>query len=58
LLSFLCSWDEDAISLLADHWISAGRWVRVLRRVAKEQEVAEVFRTLHEEWRTEQGDTV
>ncbi|HEC35894.1 MAG TPA: hypothetical protein ENI39_05100 [Anaerolineae bacterium] len=58
VLAFRGAWDEDAIRLLADHGISAGRWVRVLGRDATEQEVAEVFRTLHEEWRTEQGGTI
>lgn len=55
VLAFRGAWDEDAIRLLADHGISAGRWVRVLGRDATEQDVAKVFRTLHEEWKAEQG---
>ncbi len=55
VLAFRGAWDEDAIKHLADHGISAGRWVRVMGRDATEQDVAEAFRTLHEEWKAERG---
>jgi len=55
VLAFRGAWDEDAIDLLASHGISAGRWVRVMGRDATEQDVAEVFRTLYEEWKAERG---
>jgi succinyl-CoA synthetase beta subunit len=55
VLAFRGAWDDDAIRLLADHGISAGRWVRVLGRDATEQEVAQAFQILYEEWKSEQG---
>ncbi len=55
VLSFRGAWDREAIQLLADHGISAGRWVRVLGREATEKEVAEAFAALHAEWRMEHG---
>jgi len=58
VLAFRGAWDKDAVKLLADHGISAGRWVRVLGRDVTEQDVAEVFQTLHKEWRVEQGGGV
>ena len=55
VMAFRGAWDEDAIRLLRDHGISAGRWVRVLGRDATEQEAAMAFQALHEEWKTERG---
>jgi len=55
VLAFRGAWDEDSIKLLADHGISAGRWVRVLGRNATEQSAAEAFAALHREWKTERG---
>jgi len=56
VLAFRGAWDEEAIRLLADHGISAGRWVRVLGREATEQEVAETFQALHSAWVAERGE--
>jgi len=57
VLGFRGAWDEDAIRLLADHGVSAGRWVRVLGRNATERQMAEAFSALHKEWKAEQGGT-
>jgi succinyl-CoA synthetase beta subunit len=53
VLCFRGAWDGDAIGLLADHGISAGRWVQVLGRDATERDAAEAFCSLHREWKTE-----
>lgn len=58
VLCFRGAWDEDAIRLLADHGISAGRWVQVLGRDATERDAAEVFCSLHREWTAERETTV
>lgn len=51
VLCFRGAWDVDALRLLHEHGISAGRWVRVLGRDKTEREVAQAFRALHEEWK-------
>lgn len=58
VLAFRGAWDSDAIKMLADHKISAGRWVRVLGRNATEHEAAAIFNQLYQEWRAEMGDAV
>jgi succinyl-CoA synthetase beta subunit len=55
VLAFRGAWDQEATQLLADHGISAGRWVRVMGRDSTEQEAAEVFQALHKEWRAAGG---
>ena len=55
VLAFRGAWDADAIRLLADHGISAGRWVRVLGREASEKSVAETFHALYREWKAAGG---
>jgi succinyl-CoA synthetase beta subunit len=55
VLAFRGAWDSDAIKLLGDHGISAGRWVRVLGRGATERDVAHAFHTLHGEWKASVG---
>lgn len=55
VLAFRGAWDEEAIKLLADHGISAGRWVRVLGRDYTEQSAAETFAALHKKWKAETG---
>jgi succinyl-CoA synthetase beta subunit len=57
VLSFRGAWDEDALRLLAEHGISAGRWVRVLGRDTTEKDAAEVFDALHREWASERNST-
>jgi succinyl-CoA synthetase beta subunit len=51
VLTFRGAWDEDAIKLLADHKISEGQWVRVLGRNSGEQDAAEAFHELYQEWK-------
>mgnify|MGYP001088387259 CR=1 FL=1 len=53
VLCFRGAWDEDALDLLEDHGISAGRWVRVLGRHATERDAANAFSDLHRAWRRE-----
>ncbi len=53
VLCFRGAWDEDAVDLLKDHGIMAGRWVRVLGRDATERDAANAFRDLHQVWQTE-----
>jgi len=57
VLCFRGAWDEDALSLLAEHGISEGRWVRVMGRDATERDAAAAFYSLHQEWRSEKGST-
>jgi succinyl-CoA synthetase beta subunit len=57
VLCFRGAWDKDALALLGEHGISEGRWVRVLGRDATEREAAEAFCALHQEWRSERGNT-
>ena len=58
VLCFRGAWDEDALSLLRDHGISDGRWVRVLGRDATERDAADAFCALHNEWRCETGRAI
>jgi len=55
VLAFRGAWDQDAIRLLADHGISAGRWVRVMGRDVTEGNIAEAFAALHKQWKAETG---
>ncbi len=55
VLAFRGAWDGDAIRLLGEHGISAGKWVRVLGRDATERDVAHAFHTLHGEWQASVG---
>jgi succinyl-CoA synthetase beta subunit len=55
VLAFRGAWDEDAVRLLAEHGISAGRWVRVMGRDSTEKDAAQAFAALHKEWRAAQG---
>lgn len=58
VLSFRGAWDEDALSLLAEHGISDGRWVRVLGRETTERDAADAFCALHQAWRSERGSAL
>ena len=58
VLCFRGAWDADAVRLLADHGISAGRWVEVLGRGATERDAAHRFHALHRAWRAERGRVV
>jgi succinyl-CoA synthetase beta subunit len=58
VLCFRGAWDEDALTLLADHGITQGRWVQVLGREATEKDAAQAFCSLHQEWAAQRGTTL
>lgn len=58
ILVFRGAWDDVAIDLFAQHGISDGRWIRVLGRDTSEREAAEIFDSLHQDWKAETGGFV